>query len=123
GKLGGTFSDHPFKLPGRLFALGQQPVKRDRIVAKYFDSAAHLGDLVLAANRNRDGATSTYNGVHSSRKRDESRNNIPPDIAPAKKDRTGEAKQDSRHQCDVAELLDELRVTCGRRDTAFRSGD
>src|SRR5262249_26349086 len=39
GKLGSTFSDHFFKLLGRLFALGQQSIKRDRILAKYFDSA------------------------------------------------------------------------------------
>ena len=71
---------------GRLFALGQQPIKRDRIVAKYLDSAAHLGDLVMAANRNRDVATSTYYGAHSSRKRDESRNNVPADIEPDNKE-------------------------------------
>src|SRR5262245_3578312 len=65
GKRGGTVSDQLVKLLGRLFALGQQPSKRVRIVAKYFDSAAHLGDFVMAANRNRDVATSTYNGAHS----------------------------------------------------------
>src|SRR5262245_33551129 len=59
GKLGSPLSDHFFKLLGRLFALGQQPIKRDRIVAKYFDSAGHLGDLVMAANRYCDVATST----------------------------------------------------------------
>src|SRR6516164_7260505 len=123
GKLGSTFSDRFFKLLGRLFALGQQPIKRDRIVAKYFDSAAHLGDLVMAANRNRDVATSAYNGAHSSRKRSESRNNIPPDIEPDNKDRAGETEQDNRQQCDAAELLDGFRLICGRRDTTFRSSD
>src|SRR5215469_368536 len=122
-KLGSTFSNHFFKLLGRLFALGQQPIKRDRIVAKYFDSAAHLGDLVMAANRNRDVVTSAYNGAHSSRKRSESRNNIPPDIEPDNKDRTGEAEQDNRQQRDAAELLNGFRLICGSRDTAFRSGD
>src|SRR5262249_47048034 len=116
GKLGSTLSHHLFKLLGRLFALGQQPVKRDRIFAEYFDSAAHVGDLVRAANRNRDVATSTYYGAHSSRKRGESRNNIPPDIEPDNKDRTGEAEQDNRQQCDTAELLDGFRLICGRRD-------
>src|SRR6516164_11842027 len=86
GKLGSTFSNHFFKLLGRLFALGQQPIKCDRIVAKYFDSAAHLGDLVMAANRNRDVVTSTYNGPHYSKKRDESRNNVPADIEPDNKE-------------------------------------
>src|SRR5262249_27217629 len=123
GKLGSTLSHHLFKLLGRLFALAQQPVKRDRIVAKYFDSAAHLGDLVMAANRNRDVATSTYYGAHSSRKRGESRNTIPPDIEPDNKDGTGEAEQDNRQQCDTAELLDGSRLICGRRDITFRSGD
>src|SRR5262249_38665285 len=123
GKLGSTFSNHLFKLLGPLFALGQQPIKRDRIVAKYFDSAPHLGDLVMAANRNRDVATSTYYGAHSSRTAGEPRNNIPPDIKPDNKDRAGEAEQDNRQQCDAAELLDGFRLICGRRDTAFRSGD
>src|SRR5262249_37104245 len=50
GKLGSTLSDHLFKLLGRLFALGQQPIKRDRIVAKYFDSAAHLAHLLMSPN-------------------------------------------------------------------------
>src|SRR5262249_61722069 len=123
GKLGSPLSDHLFKLLGGLFALGQQPVKRDRIVAEYFDSAAHLGDLVMATNRNRDVAASTYNGAHSSRKRGESRNNIPPNIEPDNKGRTGEAEHDNRQQCDAAELSGGLRMICGRRDTAFRSGD
>src|SRR5215831_18612052 len=102
GKLGSTFSNHLFKLLGRLFALGQQPIKRDRIVAKYFDSAAHLGDLVMAAYRNRDVATSTYNGAHSSRKRGDSCNNIPPDIEPDNKDRTYEAENSNSQQRDIA---------------------
>src|SRR5262249_49788981 len=123
GKLGSPLSDHLFKLLRRFFALGQQPIKRDRIVAKYFDSAAHLVDLVMAANRNRDVATSTYNGAHCSRKRGESRNNIPPDIEPDNKDRGGEAEHDNRQQCDAAELLNGLRLICGRRDSAFRSSD
>src|SRR5262249_13086455 len=123
GKLGSTFSNHLFKLLGRLFALGQQPVKRDRIVAKYFDSAAHLGDLVMAANRNRDVATSTYYRAHSSRKRGDSRNNIPRDIEPENKDGAGEAEEDNRQQCDAAELLEGFRLICRRRDIAFRSGD
>src|SRR5215831_17370181 len=79
--------------------------------------------FVMAANRNCDVATSTYYGAHSSRKRGESRNNIPPDIEPDNKDRAGEAEHDNRQQCDAAELLDGLRLICGRRDTAFRSGD
>src|SRR4029077_10054660 len=119
GKLGSTLSDHLFKLLGRLFALGQQPIKRDRIVAKYFDSAAHLGDLVMAANRNRDVATSAYNGAHSSRKSGDSRNNTPSDIEPDNKDRTGEAERDNSQQCDAAEPLDGSRLICGRRHTAF----
>src|SRR5215471_17372862 len=123
GKLGSAFSDHLFKLLGRLFALDQQPIKRDRIVAKYFESTAHLGDLVMAAYRNRDVATSTYNGAHSSRKRSESRNNIPPDIEPNNKERTDKAEHGNRQQCDVAEPLDGLHLICRRRDTAFRIGD
>src|SRR5262249_14748173 len=123
GKLGSTLSDHLFKLLGRLFALDQQPIKRDRIVAKYFDSAAHLGDLVMPANRNRDVATSTYNGAHSSRKRGESRNNFPSEIEPDNKERTDKAEHGNRQQCDVAEPLDGLHLICRRRDTAFRIGD
>src|SRR5262245_46363028 len=76
GKLGSTLSHHFFKLLGRLFALGQQSIKRDRIVAKYFHSAAHFSDLVMAANRNRDVATPTYYGAHSSRKRCEDRKSV-----------------------------------------------
>src|SRR6516162_8217825 len=123
GKIGSTLCDYLFKLLGGLFALGQQPIKRDRIVAKNFDSAAHVGDLVMAANRYRDVATSTYYGAHSSRKRGASRNNIPPNREPDNKDRTGEAEHDNRQQCDAAELLDGLRLIGGHRDTAFRSGD
>src|SRR5262249_43523272 len=123
GKLGSAFADHLFKLLGRLFALDQQPIKRDRIVAKYFDSAAHLGDLVMAAYRNRDVATSTYNGAHSSRKRGDSCNNIPPDIEPDNKDRTDEAENSNRQQRDIAYLLDGLRLIGSRRDSAFRIGD
>src|SRR5262249_53994394 len=118
GKLGSTFSNHLFKLLGRLFALGQQPIKRDRIVAKYFDSAPHLGDLDMAGNGNREVVPSAKKAANSSKKRGKPRNNIPPDIEPDKKDRTGEAEQDNRQQRDAAELLNGFCLICGRRDTA-----
>src|SRR6516225_3351140 len=81
-KLGGALANQLFKLLGRLFAFGQEPIKRDCIVAKYFDGASHLGNLVIAANGNRNVATPTYNRAHSSRKRGKPRDNIPPDIEP-----------------------------------------
>src|SRR6516165_11822778 len=105
-ELGGALSNQLFKLLGRLFAFGQEPIKRDCIVAKYFDSASHLSNLVIAANGNRNVATPTYNRAHSSRKRGKPRDNIPPDIEPHNKDGTDDAERNNCEQRSVAKLLD-----------------